>query len=46
MFESPLILAMIAARFRLELASNVPVRPLPAVTLRPAQAIHMRLKRT
>jgi cytochrome P450 len=39
MFEAPLILAMIVARFRVERASKEPVGVLPAVTLRPAAAI-------
>jgi cytochrome P450 len=46
MFEAPLILAMIAVRFRMKLATSEPVRPLPAVTLRPARAIQMRLQQT
>jgi cytochrome P450 len=45
MFEAPLILAMMAERFRFELISPEPIRIQPAVTLRPAQPIQMRLHR-
>jgi cytochrome P450 len=45
MFEVPLILAMIAERFRLESVTEGPVRIQPAVTLRPGQPIEMRLVR-
>jgi cytochrome P450 len=44
MFEAPLILAMIAQRFTLELVSSEPIKPLPAVTLRPGQPIMMRIR--
>ena len=43
MFEAPLILAMMAERFTLELVSDEPIRPLPAVTLRPGQPVMMRI---
>ncbi len=43
MFEAPLILAMLAARFRFEPVSAEAVGVLPAVTLRPAQPIVLRL---
>lgn len=43
LFEAPLILAMIAERFRFDLVSNEPVAALPAVTLRPARAIVLRV---
>jgi cytochrome P450 len=39
MFEAPLVLAMMAARFSLELVTKGPVRIQPAVTLRPGQPI-------
>jgi cytochrome P450 len=44
MFEAPLILAMIAQRFTLELVTKGPIRIQPAVTLRPGQPIEMRVK--
>ena len=43
MFEAPLVLAMIARRFTLDLVSAPPIKPLPAVTLRPGQPIMMRV---
>jgi cytochrome P450 len=44
MFEAPLVLALMARRFRFELATPSPtIRLLPAVTLRPAEPIQMRL---
>jgi cytochrome P450 len=44
-FEATLILAMIAQRFHLEPASSQPVGILPAITLRPAGPIEMRVQR-
>ena len=44
-FEATLILAMIARRFKLQLVSNKPIRILPAVTLRPAEPIRVRVER-
>src|SRR6185503_16403167 len=44
MFEATLVLAMMSQRFTLELVTPGPIRPLPAVTLRPGQAIQMRVK--
>jgi len=44
MFEAPLVLAMIARRFNLELVTEPPVRIQPAVTLRPGQPIEMRVR--
>jgi cytochrome P450 len=41
MFEAPLILAMIARRYTLELVTEDPIRIQPAVTLRPGQPIHI-----
>jgi cytochrome P450 len=43
MFEAPLILAMTAQRFTLELVTEGPIRIQPAVTLRPGQTIEMRV---
>jgi len=43
--EATLLLAMIAKRFRLELASGRRVIPQPSVTLRPRGGIEMRLKK-
>jgi cytochrome P450 len=44
--ESTLLLAQIAQRFRLALAEPArPVEPLPVVTLRPREAVPMRLAR-
>jgi cytochrome P450 len=43
LFEAPLVLAMIAERFRLELLTPPPVKILPAVTLRPGQPIEFRV---
>jgi cytochrome P450 len=43
MFETTLVLAMMAARFRFELLNREPVRMQPAVTLRPGEAIRMRV---
>jgi cytochrome P450 len=45
MIEAPLILATVAQRFTLELLTSGPIRIQPAVTLRPGQAIEMRLQR-
>lgn len=45
MFEAPLILALTTQRFRLELVSTAPIRIQPAVTLRPAEPIQMRINR-
>ena len=42
-FEATLILATVAQQFHLELAGGAPVRILPAITLRPAGPIEMRL---
>ena len=44
MFEATLILAQIAQRFSFEVVSQEPVGIQPAVTLRPAAAIELRLK--
>ena len=44
MFEAPLILAMIAQRFTLELITTEPIRIQPAVTLRPGQPIEMKIR--
>jgi len=44
MFEAPLVLALMARRFRFELVSQVPVHIQPAVTLRPADPILVRLE--
>jgi cytochrome P450 len=44
MFEAPLVLAMVAERFSLELVTAEPVRIQPAVTLRPGQPIRMRVR--
>jgi hypothetical protein len=38
-------LAYIASRFRFELVPGHPVVPMPAITLRPAHGIKVRLKR-
>ncbi len=46
MFEATLVLAMIARQFRLERVTNAPIRILPAVTLRPAEPIEMRIHQT
>jgi cytochrome P450 len=43
MFEAPLVLAMMAQRFTLELVTKGPVRIRPAVTLRPGQPIEIRV---
>jgi cytochrome P450 len=43
MFEVPLVLAMIARKFKLELVTKPPIRIQPAVTLRPGQPIEMRI---
>jgi cytochrome P450 len=43
MYEAPLVLAMIAQRFTLELVNPGPIKVLPAVTLRPGQPIEMRV---
>jgi cytochrome P450 len=43
LFEAPLVLAMMAQRFTLELVTKGPIRIQPAVTLRPGQAIEMRI---
>ncbi|HEY2414074.1 MAG TPA: cytochrome P450 [Pirellulaceae bacterium] len=45
LFEAPLILAMIARRFRLSLATSSEIRIQPAVTLRPRDPIPMRIQR-
>jgi cytochrome P450 len=45
LFEAPLILAMLAQRFTLELVTQGPIRIRPAVTLRPGQPIEMRVRR-
>jgi cytochrome P450 len=45
MFEAPLILAMLAQHFTLELVTQGPIRIRPAVTLRPGQPIEMRARR-
>ncbi len=44
LFEAPLILAMMAERVELELATDAPVAPLPVVTLRPGGPINFRVK--
>jgi cytochrome P450 len=44
MFEAPLILAMIARRFRLVLVHEGEIRIQPAVTLRPRDPIQMRIE--
>lgn len=44
-FEAVLVLAMIGARYQLELLSNEPVRLQPAVTLRPGEPIRVRVRR-
>jgi len=44
MFEATLVLAMIAERFTLELTSDKPIRIRPAVTLRPAESIMVKVK--
>jgi cytochrome P450 len=44
MFEAPLVLALMARRMTLELVTRGPICIQPAVTLRPGQAIEMRLK--
>jgi cytochrome P450 len=43
MFEATLLLAMVAERFTLELMTADPIRMRPAVTLRPAQPIQVRV---
>jgi cytochrome P450 len=43
MFEAPLVLALVARRFTLELVTHGPVKILPAVTLRPGQPIETRI---
>jgi cytochrome P450 len=45
MFEAPLVLAMMAARFSLKLVAEGPIRIQPAVTLRPGQPIEMRIRK-
>jgi cytochrome P450 len=45
MFEAPLVLAMIARRFRLSLATQGEIRIQPAVTLRPRDPIPMRIEK-
>jgi cytochrome P450 len=45
MFEAPLILALMTERFRFELVSSPRIRIQPAVTLRPAEPIQMRVHR-
>src|SRR5262245_50401959 len=45
LFEAPLILAMLAQHFTLELVTQGPIRIRPAVTLRSGQPIEMRVKR-
>lgn len=42
MFEAPLVLALMARRFRFELITAAPIRIQPAVTLRPGQPIEVR----
>jgi cytochrome P450 len=44
MFEATLVLAMMAQRFSLELVTAEPIRMQPAVTLRPGQAIELRVR--
>jgi cytochrome P450 len=44
LFEAPLILATMAARVELQLATEAPVAPLPVVTLRPSGPIVFRVK--
>lgn len=44
-FEATLILAMIARRFKLQLVNAAPIKILPAVTLRPAEPIRVRIER-
>jgi len=44
MFEASLVLGLIAQRFKLELINPAPIRIQPAVTLRPAEPIQMRIK--
>jgi cytochrome P450 len=46
MTEAILLLATVAKRFRLKLASEQPVIPQPSVTLRPGGGMRMVLKRT
>jgi len=43
MMEATLLLATIAQKFRLTLASNQSIEPLFSVTLRPKKGIHMHL---
>jgi cytochrome P450 len=43
MFEAPLVLATIAQRYTLQLLPPGPIRIQPAVTLRPAEPIRMRV---
>ena len=43
--EAPLVLAMVAQRFTLELVTTGPVRIQPAVTLRPGQSMEFRVHR-
>jgi cytochrome P450 len=45
MFEAPLILALIARRYRLSLATPIEIRIQPAVTLRPRDPIQIRVVR-
>jgi cytochrome P450 len=44
MFEAPLILALIARRYRATLATSTEIRIQPAVTLRPRDPISMRIE--
>jgi cytochrome P450 len=45
MFEASLVLGLIAQRFKLELLNPAPIRIQPAVTLRPAEPIQVRISR-
>ena len=44
MMEATLLLATIAQRFRMRLASNRPVKPLASITLRPKKGISVKLE--
>ncbi len=44
MMEMQLVLAIVAQRYRLELAPNAKIEPDPQVTLRPKDGVPVRLR--
>ncbi len=45
LMEGPMVLAMVARAFKLELASDIPVVPEPTITLRPRGGIEMTVRK-